>query len=128
MFDLLFEEGHPSLQNPNDLLRALGLEEPAQRLDGRLQGEAGGEADDETSPAAAETAAFILFGMMNWLYTWPRKLRRQPAPALAETVAAIFLGGFPGAGGAGLQDLRSRIVRSASPFWEGAAPSARSTS
>lgn len=58
----------------------------------------------------ADLAAFILFGMMNWLYTWPRALRQLPAERLAEAVAQIFLCGFPGCADTTLATVRENLV------------------
>jgi len=76
----------------------------------------------------ADMATFILFGMMNWLYTWPRKLRRLPPEKLAEAIARIFLCGYPGDQGTTLADMRERIVCSASRFWDGSTSPPRSAS
>lgn len=39
-------------------------------------------------------AAFSLFGMMNWLYTWYRPGRDVPVERLAEEMSRLFLGGY----------------------------------
>ncbi len=76
----------------------------------------------------ADMAAFILFGMMNWLYTWPRKLRSLPPEKLAEVIAQIFLCGYPGDQGTTLANMRERIVCSPSRFWDGTTSPPRSES
>ena len=43
-------------------------------------------------------AAFSLFGMMNWIYTWYRPDRDVPVDRLAEQLYRLFLGGFLGSG------------------------------
>lgn len=43
-------------------------------------------------------AAFALFGMMNWIYTWYRPDRDVPVERLAEQLYRLFLGGFLGSG------------------------------
>lgn len=58
----------------------------------------------------AEVAAFVLFGMMNWLYTWPRSLRRLPPEVLAEHIVQIFLCGFPGCTGTTLATVRDSLL------------------
>jgi TetR/AcrR family transcriptional regulator, cholesterol catabolism regulator len=60
-----------------------------------------------------EITAFLLFGAMNWLYTWPRRLRQLPAEDLADAIARIFLEGYPEAFGA--PGRRERYVAHA--FW-----------
>ncbi|HXE58203.1 MAG TPA: TetR/AcrR family transcriptional regulator [Gemmatimonadales bacterium] len=39
-------------------------------------------------------AAYALFGMMNWIYTWYHPTGAIPAAQLAEEIAALFLGGY----------------------------------
>ena len=58
----------------------------------------------------AEVAAFVLFGMMNWLYTWPKSLRSLPPELLAEHIAQIFLCGFPGCPGTALATVRDSLL------------------
>lgn len=74
------------------------------------------EAPDRPSP---EVAAFILFGAMNWLYTWPRRLRQRPADELAAAVAQIFLNGYPGCPGSPRTGMRESILCSPQNFWKG---------
>ncbi|MFQ5720833.1 MAG: TetR/AcrR family transcriptional regulator [Acidobacteriota bacterium] len=71
----------------------------------------------ENGPLAPETAAFILFGMMNWLYTWPRRLRMRPAAEIAVEIAQVFLCGFPGCPASDLTDLRATITCPPRAFW-----------
>ncbi|NJN14234.1 MAG: TetR/AcrR family transcriptional regulator [Planctomycetes bacterium] len=40
------------------------------------------------------TAVFLLFGMMNWLYTWYDPAKDGTPEKLAEAVQEIFLGGI----------------------------------
>ena len=47
-----------------------------------------------------EVTAFLIFGAMNWLYTWPRRLRQLPAETVADAVTRIFIEGYSGAYGA----------------------------
>lgn len=49
----------------------------------------------EDDPAARRAAAFSLFGMMNWIYTWYHPERDLPVDQLAETMTRIFLTGYP---------------------------------
>jgi AcrR family transcriptional regulator len=60
---------------------------------------------------SAETAAFVLFGMMNWLYNWPKPVRNVPAHVLAESVAQIFLCGFPGCPDTTPAAVRESVLR-----------------
>jgi AcrR family transcriptional regulator len=43
------------------------------------------------------TAAYALFGMMNWIHTWYRTGGRLSAPELADEFAELFLHGVQGA-------------------------------
>ena len=88
----------------------------------RLGGDSGHPADAPT----AEMAAFVLFGMMNWLYTWPRKLRNRPAEEIAEAIARMFLGGYPGSPQAALAAVRGNIAGTKSRFWDGSTTPPRS--
>ena len=40
------------------------------------------------------TAVFLLFGMMNWMYTWYDRTRDGEPEEIARQVRAIFLNGF----------------------------------
>jgi TetR/AcrR family transcriptional regulator, cholesterol catabolism regulator len=60
----------------------------------------------ELSPGPStdvRTAALLLFGLMNWIYTWYRPERDPGVEELADTVLHIFLNGYlaevPAAGG-----------------------------
>lgn len=79
--------------------------------------EPGGGGKRLTRPSA-EIATFVLFGMMNWLYTWPKRLRNLPAEEIAEAVAQIFLCGYPGCSAAALAHLRGKLVCSRQEFWK----------
>jgi len=63
-----------------------------------------------------EVTAFLLFGAMNWLYTWPRRLRQLPAEALADAIGHIFLEGYPGSQAPGGSGKRERYAVPA--FWK----------
>ncbi len=41
-------------------------------------------------------AAYLLFGMMNWIYTWYDPLGDLGVELLAQTVCRLFLGGYVG--------------------------------
>ena len=43
-------------------------------------------------------AAYALFGMVNWVYTWYDPAGRLTADKLADLMAGLFLHGFQGAG------------------------------
>jgi AcrR family transcriptional regulator len=58
-------------------------------------------------------AAFSLFGMMNWVYTWYRADRDVPVDRLAEQIYRLFLGGFLGSGDVEAASARGRPGRSA---------------
>jgi AcrR family transcriptional regulator len=76
-----------------------------------------GTADGPGHPSA-EVAAFVLFGAMNWLYAWPRRLRRMPAEDLAAAVAQMFLCGYPGCPSASLAGMRENILCAPQEFWK----------
>lgn len=65
-----------------------------------------------------EVAAFILFGAMNWLYTWPRRVRDLPAEKLATDIAQIFLCGFPGCPGTTMEGVQGSILCAPQDFWK----------
>ncbi len=65
-----------------------------------------------------EMGAFILFGMMNWLYTWPKRLRSRPPEEVAEAIAQIFLCGYPGCTASDQATLRDQIQCSGQRFWK----------
>jgi AcrR family transcriptional regulator len=56
-------------------------------------------------------AAFSLFGMMNWVYTWYRPDRDVPVDRLAEQMYRLFLGGFLTSGEVELLGPRGRSHR-----------------
>jgi len=60
-----------------------------------------------------EMAAFLLFGAMNWLYTWPRRLRSLPAESIADAVSRMFLEGYSGP----FQRAEKRERTEAPAFW-----------
>lgn len=49
--------------------------------------------DDDV--AARRAAAFSLFGMMNWIYTWYHPERDLPVDQLVDRMTHIFLSGYP---------------------------------
>ncbi len=51
------------------------------------------EAVDET-PVERSAAAYVLFGMMNWIYNWYDPAGEIDPQRLADLIARIFLGGF----------------------------------
>jgi AcrR family transcriptional regulator len=59
----------------------------------RLEGLLRDVAPDE-APAERSAAAYALFGMMNWIYTWYDPAGSLDAERLADLLARIFLGGF----------------------------------
>lgn len=69
-----------------------------------------------------EVSALILFGAMNWLYTWPRRVRELPAEKLAGDIAQIFLCGYPGCPGTGLNGMQTSILCSPQDFWKESVP------
>ena len=73
---------------------------------------------DGGGQAAPEVAAFMLFGMMNWLYTWPRRLRQRPAEELAVEMAQLFLCGFPGCPATEISGLRDTAACPPRAFWK----------
>jgi hypothetical protein len=52
----------------------------------------GGGANGE--PASRHVAAYALFGMMNWIYTWYDPDGPIGAPELAESICRLFLNGY----------------------------------
>jgi AcrR family transcriptional regulator len=50
-------------------------------------------ATDET-PAERSAAAYILFGMMNWIYNWYDPAGALDPERLADLIARVFLGGL----------------------------------
>ncbi len=44
--------------------------------------------------ADLRTATFVLFGMMNWVYTWYRPERDLPVERMEEEILHLFLNGF----------------------------------
>lgn len=59
---------------------------------GELQDRYGGRATD------LRVATFVLFGMMNWIYTWYQPRRDLPAPQLIEQMLRIYFFGLLHAG------------------------------
>ncbi len=56
-------------------------------LEELLEGVPGAQADPQI-------AAYALFGMMNWIYTWYHPAGPTPPAALAEELASLFLNGY----------------------------------
>ena len=52
------------------------------------------EAVPEQPPVDRSAAAYILFGMMNWIYNWYDPAGEIDSRRLADLMASIFLGGF----------------------------------
>src|SRR6266566_3034765 len=52
------------------------------------------EASPEQSARDRSAAAYILFGMMNWIYNWYDPAGHIDPTRLADLMASIFLGGF----------------------------------
>jgi TetR/AcrR family transcriptional regulator, cholesterol catabolism regulator len=65
----------------------------------------------------AELAAFLLFGAMNWLYTWPHRVRELPAEKLAESVLQIFFCGYQTCPAAALTGIRESLSCAPRPIW-----------
>lgn len=80
-----------------------------------------------TGRPSPEVAAFILFGAMNWLYTWPRRVRDLPAEQLATDIAQIFLCGFPGCPGATMDGVQRSILCAPQDFWKESVTRSRKT-
>jgi len=45
-------------------------------------------------PARRQVAAYTLFGMMNWIYTWYDPAGPVGVPDLADTITRLFLNGY----------------------------------
>ncbi|MGH9258400.1 MAG: hypothetical protein ACRD08_00665, partial [Acidimicrobiales bacterium] len=52
------------------------------------------DAAPDEAPVDRSAAAYLLFGMMNWMYTWYDPAREIDPRRLADLIARIFLGGF----------------------------------
>jgi hypothetical protein len=52
------------------------------------------DAAPEETPVDRSAAAYVLFGMMNWIYNWYDPAGKIDPPRLADLIAGIFLGGF----------------------------------
>ncbi len=52
------------------------------------------DAAPDDAPVDRKAAAYLLFGMMNWTYTWYDPARELDPRRLADLIARIFLGGF----------------------------------
>jgi AcrR family transcriptional regulator len=75
-----------------------------------------------TGRPTPEVSALILFGAMNWLYTWPRRVRELPAEQLAGDIAQIFLCGYPGCPETGLNGMQHSILCAPQDFWKDGVP------
>jgi AcrR family transcriptional regulator len=64
-----------------------------------------------------EIAAFLLFGAMNWLYTWPHRVRELPAERLAESVLQIFFCGYQTCPAGALTGIRENLACTPEPIW-----------
>ena len=67
------------------------------------------------APEERRVAAFSLFGMLNWIYTWYHPDRDMPVSDLVDVMTGIFLRGYPHAG--------QLDVRSSDATGPGAGPS-----
>jgi AcrR family transcriptional regulator len=52
------------------------------------------EAAPDDAPVERSAAAYVLFGMMNWIYNWYDPAGEIDPRRLADLIARIFLGGF----------------------------------
>jgi AcrR family transcriptional regulator len=52
------------------------------------------EAAPDETPVDRSAAAYVLFGMMNWIYNWYDPAGEIDPRRLADLIAGIFLGGF----------------------------------
>jgi TetR/AcrR family transcriptional regulator, cholesterol catabolism regulator len=52
------------------------------------------DAAPEDAPVERSAAAYVLFGMMNWIYNWYDPAGEIDPRRLADLIARIFLGGF----------------------------------
>jgi len=52
------------------------------------------EAAPDETPVDRSAAAYILFGMMNWIYNWYHPAGEIDPERLGALIARIFLGGF----------------------------------
>ena len=52
------------------------------------------EVAPDQAPVDRSAAAYVLFGMMNWIYTWYDPTGEIDPRRLADLIARIFLGGF----------------------------------
>jgi hypothetical protein len=54
------------------------------------------EQQEEVSPKGVDrqVAAYALFGMMNWIYTWYKPTGPVPPDRLADDLTHLFLNGF----------------------------------
>jgi AcrR family transcriptional regulator len=93
--------------------RILALKREYSRLLIDIVAELESELPRKSRRPSPEMTAFLLFGAMNWLYTWPRRLRQLPAETVADAVARIFIEGYAGA-----FDAMEKRERSGAPaFW-----------
>jgi AcrR family transcriptional regulator len=75
------------------------------------------QANPSPNRPAPEVAAFLLFGSMNWLYTWPRRLRQLPPEELAQAVLQLFLCGYNTCPAADLGGIRESLSCPPRPIW-----------
>jgi TetR/AcrR family transcriptional regulator len=80
---------------PEDRKRILGLERAV--VDGFAQAVAGVR-PELANAALATPMAMLLFGMINWMFTWMRPDGTLDYDTLAPMVADLFLGGLPAVG------------------------------
>jgi len=98
--------------------RILELKREYSRILAGIVAEFEAETPRDGAHPSPEMAAFILFGAMNWVYTWPRRLRDLPAEELAGAVAQIFLCGYPGCPVGSLAGIEQDISCSPRDFWQ----------
>jgi AcrR family transcriptional regulator len=82
---------------------------------GELQGQDGGKSVE------LRVAAFALFGMMNWIYTWYQPKRDLPFPQLIEHMLRIYFFGLLKAGAVGeswFMTPASKNHKSAFSLWQ----------
>ena len=82
----------------------------AEQLDGKFREDVGGlrrryvrlvrgileeiAAMRQTNGVPTDTAVFLLFGMMNWMYTWYKRDRDGGPNEIARQIQTVFLNGF----------------------------------
>lgn len=85
---------------PHDRERVLGLERRVVAAFARTIREARGELGGAPADGLEGPLAMLLFGMMNWMFTWLRPDGPLGHGDMAPVVADLFLGGLGAVGGA----------------------------